>query len=63
MEAEWKYNKFSIIIIFLCEEEWEKGPIVSEYCFEKNAFKVSQIFRRHGKRDIYSTQVLFYLNC
>ena len=46
-------------IINICEEAWEKGPIVSKYCFEKNAFKVSQIFRRHGKRDVYSIQVLF----
>ena len=26
-----------------------KGPIVSKYCFEKNALKVLQIFRRRGK--------------
>ena len=25
--------------ISICEEVWEKGPIVSKYCFEKNAFK------------------------
>ena len=43
----------------ICEEAWEKGPVVSKYCFEKNVFKVSQIFRRHEKRDVYSIQVLF----
>ena len=37
--------------IIICEEAWEKGPIASKYCFEKSALKVSQIFRRHGKRD------------
>ena len=24
----------------ICEEAWEKGPIVSKYCFEKNTLKV-----------------------
>ena len=45
--------------MFICEEAWEKGPIVSKYCFENNAFEVLQIFRRHGKLDLYSIQVLF----
>ena len=38
--------------MIICEEAWEKGPIASKYCFEKNTLKVSQIFRRIGKRDL-----------
>ena len=34
----------------------------TKYFFEKNAFKVSQIFRRHGKLDLYSIQVCFEKN-
>ena len=30
----------------ICEEAWEKGPIASKYCFEENAFKVSEILGR-----------------
>ena len=46
---------------YICEEAWEKGPIVAKYCFEKNALKVLQIFRRHGKRDQNSIQVAIVL--
>ena len=34
-----------------CEEVWEKGPIVSKYCFEKNAFNY-EYFRRCEKKGL-----------
>ena len=42
--------------LIICEEAWGKGPIVSKYCFEKHVFKVSQIFRRHRKRDFLASK-------
>ena len=50
---------FSFII---CEEAWEKGPIVPKYCFEKNPFKVSQIFRRHGNWTYVASKYCFEKN-
>ena len=36
------------VLLCICEEAWEKGPIASKYCFEKNTFKVSQIFTKEA---------------
>ena len=47
-EVQLHHSTNIYIYIYICEEAWEKGPIASKYCFEKNAFKVSQIFTKEA---------------
>ena len=56
------YTVLSVVVYITCEEAWEKGPIVSKYCFEKNVLKVLQIFRRHGKGTKLASKYCFEKN-